>query len=216
MNKKKTLILIPCMDTVYTDFMMSLVNLERTPNTFCAFTKSSLIYSARNSLAKQAIDGDFDRILWLDSDMSFDKDLMVRLSERLDEGYDFVSGIYFKRNYPTSPVIYKEIIYKKLPSGGVEPVVVPYEDYPKDSIFPIEAAGFGSVMMTTELLKKIWDTFGLPFSPILGFGEDISFCYRAKQLGLNLYCDSSIKMKHLGLMYFDETTYLSQFEEVEQ
>ena len=82
--EKSTCICIPCMDMVNTDFMMALSNLERPKHTCCATTKSSLIYDARNALAKQAINNDFDRVLWLDSDVIFEPDLLTRLSKHLD------------------------------------------------------------------------------------------------------------------------------------
>ena len=50
------------------------------------FAQSSLIYDARNILAGVAIDGGFDRVLWLDSDMSFDPSTFWRLHMDLDEG----------------------------------------------------------------------------------------------------------------------------------
>lgn len=208
----KTLIAIPCMDMVYTDFMMSLTNIERIGQTFCAVTKSSLVYDARNALAKQAVEGDFDTVLWLDSDIKFQPDLLKRLMAHIENGIDFVSGLYFKRCYPTGPVVFKTITQRK---EGRELITeaLPYDDYPKDQLFEVDAAGFGAVLMKVDLLKKVSDKYGLPFSPCLGLGEDMSFCWRAKQLGAKLYCDSSIKLRHIGLTTYDESTYMIQQEE---
>ena len=208
----KTLIAIPCMDTVQTDFMMSLVNIERVGRTYCAVTKSSLIYNARNNLARQAIEGEFDYVLWLDSDVQFEPDLLKRLMAHVENGLEYVSGLYFKRRYPTEPVIYQEIRQTKNDRELTTEALI-YEDYPKDQLFEVDASGFGAVLMKVDLLKAVWDKYGLPFSPALGLGEDISFCWRAKQLGKKMYCDSSIKLKHIGLIAFDESTYLSQKEE---
>ena len=80
-------------------------------------------------------------------------------------------------------------------------------DYPADSVFPVAGCGFGAVMMTTELLRRIRENFGLPFSPFLGFGEDLSFCMRVTQLGETIWCDSRIKLGHVGLAVYDEETY---------
>lgn len=208
----KILIAIPCMDMVHTDFMISLNNLQRTEGTACAVTKGSLIYSARNSLTKQAIASGFDRILWLDSDMAFDSDLLLKLSAHINNGCEYVSGIYFKRIYPTEPVLYKTIEQRQTKDGLSTDALV-YEDYPKDQLFEVAATGFGAVMMTVDLAKRVYDEYGLPFSPTLGLGEDLSFCARAKSVGAKLYCDSSIKLKHIGLTSYDEVTYLSQLED---
>lgn len=203
----KYYVAIPCFDTVYTDFTLSLLNMQRVGQCYLQVIKSSLIYNARNTLAKTAIDNGFDRILWLDSDILFEPDLMTRLSTHLDNGLEYVSGLYFKRNYPTSPVCYKSITQHKEENELVTDVDT-YNEYPKDQLFEVDGTGFGAVMMTVELLKKVQDRYGLPFSPQLGLGEDLSFCWRAKQLGVKMYCDSSIKLKHLGTVAFSEDTYL--------
>lgn len=205
----KYLVAIPCFDMVYTDFMLSLLNMQRVGESYCQVVKSSLIYNARNSLTKQAIDGGFDRILWLDSDIVFGPDLMVRLARHLDDGYEYMSGLYFKRQYPTEPVCYKTITQVQEGKELVTKALV-YKDYPKDQLFEVDATGFGAVMMTVDLIKRVQDKYGLPFSPQLGLGEDMSFCWRAKQVGAKLYCDSSIRLKHIGSIAYTEQTYLDQ------
>lgn len=205
----KYLIAIPCFDTVYTDFMLSMLNMERIGKCFCQVIKSSLIYDARNKLVQQAIDNDFDRIMWLDSDIIFEPDLMRRLAEHLDNGLEYISGLYFKRQYPTDPVCFKTITQVQEGRELITKALI-YEDYPKDQLFEIDATGFGAVMMTVDLAKRVKDKYGLPFSPHLGLGEDMSFCWRAKQVGAKLYCDSRIKLKHIGSIAYTESTYLEQ------
>lgn len=204
----RTLIAIPCMDMVHTIFLKSLIGLKRVDEVVYSISASSLIYDARNGLSKQAVTEGFDRILWLDSDMDFDPDLMERLSAHLDEGKDFVTGLYFTRKAPIKPNIFESCgYYHDKEKDEVTPVAVNYWDYPKDTIFPIAACGFGGCMMTTDLVKRVGEKFGMPFSPILGFGEDLSFCSRARQLGVELYCDSSIKMGHVGYGSITEMNY---------
>ena len=193
----KTLIAIPCMDYVPTQFMQAFVGLRRVGETVTSFTVSTLVHNARNHLAKQAVDEGFDRILWLDSDMAFDADLMERLSADLDEGREFVAGVYRKRKPPFTPTIFKDVgLYME--NGQVMPKATCYEDYPRDDVFEINACGFGAVMHTVDLLKKIGAQFGPPFSMLPGFGEDISFCMRAEELGVKMYADSRIKLGHIG------------------
>ena len=203
----KTLIAIPCMDMVQTRFMFSCLRLQTYDDVEFSLTESSLIYDARNQLARKAAEEGFDRVLWLDSDMVFNPDLFERLSKRLDAGYEMVSGLYFKRKQPICPVLYKECgAYEK--DGKHTVYATTYDDYPKDSLFEIAACGFGGVMMTTDLLNRVAMQFGLPFSPILGFGEDLSFCCKVARLGVKMFCDSSVKMGHVGYKTFDESDYL--------
>jgi hypothetical protein len=65
-------------------------------------------------------------------------------------------------------------------------------------------------MMTMELVKAVWDTFGPAFHPLDWCGEDMAFCYKARQLGRKIWCDSSIKIGHLGQIEFGEETWKSQ------
>ena len=204
----RTLIAIPTMDMVHTVFFKSMIGMSRVGETGFGITSSSLVYDARNGLARRAIDEGFDRVLWFDSDMDFNSDVMKRLSADLDEGYEMVCGLYFKRKAPIQPCIYKECGYFHK-EKEVTPVALSYDDYPRDQIFEIAACGFGGVMMTVDLLKKVVAEFGQPFSPILGFGEDLSFCKRVTHVGSKMYCDSRVKLGHAGLGTITEETYLS-------
>ena len=212
----KYLVAIPCMDMIHTGFFRSCMGLNRVGETRFSLTMSSLIYDARNSLARQAINEGFDRMLWLDSDMEFETDLMERLAADMDEGRDFVAGIYFKRKAPVSPVVYSEIGHMEVENGGIRPYALPYEDYPKDQIFTCKGVGFGGCMLSVNMLKAVVDKYGLPFSPILGFGEDLSFCARARELGFELYCDSRVKLGHIGYGAITEELYLAQHGETKK
>ena len=72
-----------------------------------------------------------------------------------------------------------------------------YTEY-TDRIFEIDGSGFGVVLMKTKLLKDSFDKFKTCFQPIPGFGEDLSFCIRAKQLGYQLFADPNIEIGHIG------------------
>lgn len=198
----KTLVAIPCMSMVHTMFMASLIQLKVEGEVEFSLTESSLIYDARNILAQKAVDQGFDRVFWLDSDMTFEPDVFMRLSKRLDEGLDFISGLYVKRRAPIHPVIYKAIGKKE---DGL-PFCDWYTDYP-EGVFEIAGCGFGCVMMSTKVIKEVAEKYGLPFSPILGFGEDLSFCCRASQAGFKMFCDSGIKLGHLGNYTFTENDF---------
>jgi len=79
----KTLICVPAMDQTPTLFTQSLVLLKKVGEVSCGFQIGSLVYDARNGLGKQAIAGDFDYALWLDSDMVFDADLLEKMIKKL-------------------------------------------------------------------------------------------------------------------------------------
>ena len=202
----KTLIAMPCMDMLHTDFCRSLLSLEIFGEVQYTFAQSSLIYDARNKLCSMAEDGGFDRVLWLDSDMIVPPSMFKRMHEHLDMGKDFVSGIYFGRKPPFGPIIYKRC-WHSYETRFPTPHVDPFEDYPRDSLFQIGACGFGAVMTSVKLLRAVEETYGSPFAPQAGFGEDIAFCIRAKELGAELWCDSTIKCGHVGMAVYTEDTF---------
>ena len=105
----KILIAIPCMDQVPAPFAQSLAMIRKPDNdqVACAFQMGSLIYTSRNNLALQAMQLEMDYVLWLDSDMVFPQNLLVDMKQTMDEkGLDFLSGLYFRRVPPFTPVLF--------------------------------------------------------------------------------------------------------------
>ena len=91
--------------------------------------------------------------------------------------------------------------------GELVPTAVSYKNYPKNGVFEIAGAGFGAVMMTTDLLERVTRGDRLPFSPIMGFSEDLSFCLRVREIGVKMWCDSRINPAHIGTALVDESTW---------
>ena len=193
----KTLIAIPAMEQMHTWTVQCLERLRRVGECDTEFIVRMQVDMARNVLAQKAIEGGYDRIMWIDSDMTFEPDMMARLSADLDDGWEIVTGLYFKRGFPVEPVIYKGIDTEK-------PEAVTYWDYPQDDIFPVAGCGFGGVLMNTEALRDLSEP---PFLPFLHLSEDLSFCVRMKEKGIRIGCDSRVKMGHMGTIVFSEKLY---------
>lgn len=202
----KLIIAIPCMDMVHVKFVRSLLLLNTNGyDATYEIRNGSLVYDARNQLLATAKQIKADRILWLDSDMEFSTDMLQQLSADIDNGCDIVSGLYFKRKPPHTPVIYKECAIQKITPDQLMPLATSYENYPKESLFEVEAFGFGCVLMNMAAASKVTGELGMmPFMPAAGFGEDLSFCMRAKHVGLKLWCDSRVKCGHIGYRVYTE------------
>lgn len=193
--ERKILIAVPCMDQIPARFAQSLVMLQTKEQTAVCFQIGSLIYHSRNDLAKRAIEMDADFIFWLDSDMVFDPDILERLLKHFDdESVDFVTGAYFRRVPPFSPVLFKDLDFVTPTSCKF----TEFENIPKDGLFEVGACGFGCVLMRTEVAMSVQARFGNMFAPIDNTGEDIAFCWRARQCGYKLYCDPSFSLGHVG------------------
>ena len=204
----KTLIAVPCFDMVHTDFMRSMVELHKPDDTSFTVLKNTLIYTARNIVAANAIEYGFDRVMWFDSDMSFPADTLLRLSQHMDNGYDFVSGLYFARKPPEiKPIMYKKLWWEnqgdKIDTGAEN-----YWDYP-EGLTKCAAVGFGCALTSVDLLKRVGERFGSPFTPIDCMGEDMAFCWRVNQIGGEIYVDTTIKCGHVGQYEYTEKDYKS-------
>ena len=187
----KILIAVPCMDQVPAQFAHSLATLNRVGECFVSFQISSLIYTARDELAKKAIELEADYVLWLDSDMVFNADTLQRLMANIEKG-DIVTGLYYRRVSPFSPVLFKTIAF-----DGDKCIHDEFTDIP-DDVFEVEACGFGCVLTPTNVFIDVASKFGYVFTPLGNSGEDISFCWRARQCGYKIVCDPSIQLGHVG------------------
>lgn len=197
----KTLIAVPCMDTNPIGFTHSLAVLKKEGDVVLSMLSGSLVYESRNKLAKQAISLGADYIMWFDSDMVFPDDTLLRMLEHMKDK-EIVSGLYFRRANPFTPVLFKSYKEKEMSIEWED-----YNDYPKDSVFEIAGCGFGCIMTKTEVFLDLALNYRQFFEPYKSSGEDMSFCFRAKELGHKIYCDSTIKCGHMGHLMIDENIW---------
>ncbi len=188
----KILIAVPCMDQVPAQFAQALATLNKVDGEcLVAFQIGSLIYHSRDALARKAIECEADYILWLDSDMVFPPDTLAKLLEDRESG-DIITGLYFRRVHPFSPVLFDKL---EIENGKCDWTV--FEKIP-DDLFEVGGCGFGCVLMKTDIIFEISARFSELFSPIGRIGEDISFCWRARQCGYKIVCDPKISLGHVG------------------
>ena len=197
----KILIAVPCMDQVPVPFCYSLASLRLVGECKLVMKAGSLIYTARNDLATESIKQDMDYIFWLDSDMVFKPDTLVRMMETLQahDDIDILTGLYFRRVPPYSPVLFDQLEigedgechwseFKKIPEG----------------LFEVGGCGFGCVLMRTEVFLDVQSKHGNMFAPIMNNGEDVAFCWRARDCGVKIFCDPSIVCGHVGYSVVDD------------
>lgn len=207
----KTLIAVPCMDVIEAEFVECLTRLiQRYPEDQIEvrYLKASLVYDARNQITRYAIQkGGFDYILWLDSDMTFEPDVLDRLMADIEGEEDgkkkmAVTGLCFGRRPPFKPCIFSKLDVKQ-EGNVITPISENWYDYPRDSVFEVEACGFACVLMRMDALEAM-GIYGVPFFPIAGMGEDLTFCWRANKIDIRFWCDSRLKIGHIMRISIDE------------
>ena len=195
----KILIAVPCMDQVPAPFCQSLAQLQKTGDCVLAMQSGSLIYTSRNALATQAIQMNADYVFWLDSDMVFKPDTLVRMMDTLQKNdIDILTGLYFRRVPPYTPVL-----YNVLDIEGVKADFSEFDQIP-DKLFEVGACGFGCVLMKTDVFFDVQGKFGNMFAPIGNNGEDVAFCWRARECGYKVICDPSVICGHVGYSVVDD------------
>jgi GT2 family glycosyltransferase len=184
------LIAVPTTDYLHAGFVKSLMDLSFRLHRDgvaheIALEAGTLVYLARNRLANKAINEGFDRVLWLDSDMVFQPDIVDALEFC---GKPFVCGAFQSRRPPYSSCVFKDIRLKSLErvkEYGLRP-------------FQVDGCGFACVLMKTEVLEAVSRKHGKCFTPMEDYGEDLAFCVRAKEQGYEIWCDPTARVGHIA------------------
>ena len=143
--------------------------------------------------------------------MQFPANALTKLLEDIREkDLDMVTGLYFRRIPPYSPVL-----FDKLEINGVEADWSEFQSIP-EGLFEVGGCGFGCVLMKTDLFFDVQSKFGQMFTPIGRNGEDVAFCWRARQCGYKIWCDPEVLCGHVGYSIVDDKFFraFSQVEEV--
>lgn len=195
---------IPAQDHVATGFAYDLARLFGYTAVACIpevishlhiFTAAgTLIAPQRHELVLRAFEHDCTHILWLDSDMRFPKDTLVRL---LQHGKPVVGANYCSRRMPPRPVALSHIA-----DHGREFTNL-YTEPDSTGLVAVEALGAG--VLLTEL--NVFHLIGMPFFTIewceedKGYqGEDIHFCKQVRKHGLEVLVDHDLSKEigHVG------------------
>ena len=142
---KKILIGVPCMNQVPAEFADSLARLTSVGAPECKlgliFKIGSLIYAARDDIAREAIKSEADYVMWFDSDMTFPPDTLQRLMKHMErDDVDIVTGLYFRRVEPYTPVLFDKL--ERTDEGII------WSDFSRidNELFEIGGCGFGCLL----------------------------------------------------------------------
>ncbi len=197
-NKINILIALPTAKYIEADTFKSIYRLEKSNN--CNIHMECFygyrIDQVRNLICDYAINNNFDYVFFVDSDIILPSDALVKL---LNHSKDIVSGTYIQRKQGIKiPEIYIDI------NSNIQNINI--DDLNKhNNIFEIAGCGFGCCLVKVDSIKKInYPQF--EYHPAIKMentlSEDIDFCIKAKNKGINIFCDPSIKCDHIGTNIF--------------
>jgi hypothetical protein len=203
------LVAVPCQDQCSSWFAYDLARLvgysvAAGVEVNCALVKTAYLPSSRSLLAEMGLRAGTSHILWLDSDMRFPKDGLVRLLKHKEP---IVGASYSMRRMPLGPVAYKGY-------DQTEPVFIPND---ATGLLRVGMVGFGFMLTETrvfDVMPKPW--FANPYRPELDDfeGEDVWFCKKAKEQGFQVMVDQGLtnEVDHLGEWAFSNAQLNSYHE----
>src|SRR3990167_2597666 len=133
----------------------------------------------RTWLAAQAVKADCTHIFWVDDDMIYEKDTLEKL---LSHYKDIVGAAYANRR-------------------GDGDVIEYFDEKPEGSIVKVKSLGGGCVLTKTDVFKKVpqpWFWYKIHPTGAISMSHDWYFCEKAREMGFDVWCDTSFRPKHIG------------------
>jgi cellulose synthase/poly-beta-1,6-N-acetylglucosamine synthase-like glycosyltransferase len=157
-------------------------------------SQGTLIFDQRNSLVRTAVEEKCDYILFIDADMRFPKTTLERL---LAHKKDIIGVNATTRMMPPKPTARNIQINE---DGSVDWLEVLSNK--EKGISKVDAIGCGVMLIKTSCLKNIPQPY-FYFEQLLKgklLGEDIYFCIKAKDAGIDTWVDHDLSMEigHVG------------------
>lgn len=145
----------------------------------------------------------FSHLLFLDADMVFPTDVLVRMLAHHDRG--IVGGFYVTRHEPFAPVALVQ-------GFQVSPQTMTYYWFDREAatsteLRPMEALGMGCTLIPVEVFAQIgprpWFEYQIDDQGWPRITEDIAFCQKAAKAGVPLWLDPTIRCGHLTTLVAD-------------
>jgi len=171
------------------------------------FVTGTYIHKARTELLEAVIEDGASHVLWLDSDMRFPRDTLIRL---LQHQQPVVGVNYSKRRIPAEYVAIKHV---PDPDDPEDEGIICHTTAESTGLEEVDALGFGAVLMELDQLRgalpdpKIEPWFWYEALPNgMQMGEDVYFCTRMlrERLGMRIFVDHDLSWQcaHIGRFEF--------------
>ncbi len=179
----KLAIAIPNSGVIKSQTVNSLLGLVKTLKCeyYTLLQEGSILHAIRENLVKKAIELKCTHLLFIDSDMVFEKDSFERLLKRKR---DIVGVTYNTRKLPPQKILWKQ---------------------GKGKFYETTAVPTGFMLIDLKVFKDLphpWFFWEVNEQGETITGEDYWFCTKAREKGFKVWVDISIPIKHLGDFQF--------------
>lgn len=167
-----------------------------------------------NEITENALSWGAEAILYLDYDMSFPQDTIIKL---LAHNKPLVSGLYYLKSPPFSPVAGYSIEKdgQRILTNQDKNTIWKYDfkelpEPDESGLVEVEWAGIGCLLVRKEVFtiiewekNKFYDVWNFD-KGIRSYGHDINLCFDAAKKGIKTYVDKTVACGHLGVFDIDE------------
>ena len=176
-----------------------------------------VIHWARNHLLMN-MRKDADKVLFCDDDIVVEQDTLERL---LAHKKDIVAGLCTKRIDPPEPVMRQWM--DEIQNYGV---ILQWQE---GKLVEVDACGTGLLLISRKVIEDVGRAYhpkeyadhgdGFWFEFLRGphgqeWGEDLSFCWKARRLGYQMFVDTAVTPGHVGEYPYGVADYLQYQEAV--
>ena len=184
-------------DGLFFSSLINILTIKDYQYELCGNIRSEgpLIHKNRESVIRYWLSTtDADWMLFVDSDISFTADDLKFLCESADSAErKIVSGLYFTLP-KTDPIFPYPVAFVKNEKGGYLAI----SDFEENSLFLIDAAGLGFVLIHRSVVEKMLSTYSLSEIFVSSqFGEDIAFFEKVHEIGEDVYLDTRASVRHM-------------------
>lgn len=156
------------------------------------------IDKSRTILTHIAMQTDADYLFWVDDDMTFPPDSLLRL---LKHDVDIVGGLCFTRRPPYAPVL-----ARKVPGSMASQGYAWVWRYPPNELIEVDFTGAAFLLVKRQVYETLIAKHGIEniWSKYQECSEDFSFCLRARESGYKVHVDTGCKIDHWGKVPINE------------
>lgn len=206
-------------DTLLYDRGRRIVTDDGRPARIKSLAGSGRLHQARNQVCAAFLDGhpQADLLMLIDSDMGWDPPAVEFLAETMDTtGVPILGGLCFgsrgvgigpQRSVEQDwfPTLYS---WNTVGEGAYDTRYT----YPPDSLVEVGATGAAFLMVRRSVLEAIRRAEGDHWFSLIEvdgreFGEDLSFCLRARRNGFPVHVHTGVKTSHMKEVWITEAAY---------
>lgn len=206
---------IPSPDTVNPQFTMDNLlgiightrqHLDGLDNIFVNYQTGVRTDRNRNIILERLLKQGVDYVLWLDADMLYPHDIIVKY---LEHDFDIMGCLYFKRAEPYDPVGYApgsvEGKYRPLNPVLIRP----------NTVYEVPGIGYGGMMVNARVYEGLgdekWtrysDDFHMP-GDVGQLTHDLMFCKTAIDNGFKVQLHGGVRPGHIGNRVVTEKDFI--------